>query len=404
MKEQGRSCGTRIATIVGAVAMALGVAAPAHAIGFEKDGWSATFDGEMHGFGVSGKSDDVGTTKGITETRVVSGWNPSKFNAHFAAPAYEGLKVTGNFQYAANITNGANGSDNVDVRVLDINVSGSFGTLSVGRSWAIFDGSAIVAEEGSGGGGVGNQCLGTSPQVTSVVGKGSCGRMGSGYTWTNFDSRIEYDTPDLGGFSARFGVFDGGSGTRDNTGVAFQNKSPRLEAEATFASTFSGGSFKVWIGALNQKLDVSANSASTISSVKLQGANFGGRVDLGGFALAGNVTNNKGFGIVGAKYAGIACSATDCESLKDRSQYVDASYKLANTRFGASYGTGKQDASSKVGTDQYKAKHGMLYVHHNITPQAVLTLEYDDVKVKNETVGVDVQKYKLLVVGMNFFF
>jgi hypothetical protein len=402
----------QIATLTGAVALALGSIASAQAAGFTSDGWNASFDGELHGFYVATKGDSLGTTKSFSDSAISNGFNPSKFNAHFAAPSYDGLNVTGNFQYATNISNGANGSGGVDVRVLDINVAGSFGTISIGRSWAIYDGSAIVAEEGTGGVGVGNLCLGTS-QITNGAGGGTCGRIGTGYTWTNFDARIEYDTPDMGGFGLRVGVFDGGSGKQTGTGTTASNRfknSPRVEAEGTFAGKFDGGSYKVWLGALSQNLSANPNNPTQTASSKLQGTDFGARVDMGGLAVAGNYSDTKGFGLAGFKYGGLNCNAagTTCDPLKAKFMYLDVSYKVSNTRFGVSTGTGKQDEMKTAGVtaDKLKATHSMLYVHHNLTPQAVLTLEYDTVKVKDEgpaTPG-DLQKYNLWAVGLNYYF
>jgi hypothetical protein len=408
----------QVATLAGAVVLALGSIASAQAAGFSSDGWNASFDGELHGFYVSTHGDNitnalgVTTTKSYTDSRIESGFNPSKFGAHFAAPSYDGLQVTGNVQFASNIIAGNSqeaggatswGAGSIDTRVLDINVAGSFGTVSVGRSWAIYDGSAIVAEEGSGVG-VGNLCFAASQPGSNVSG-GTCGRIGTGYTWTNFGARIEYDTPDMGGFSARIGMFDGQSGLNATFYTPIFKNSPRFEAEGTFAGKFDGGSYKVWLGTLSQTLSANTNSANT-ASTKLSGTDFGARVDFGGLAVAGNVSNTKGFGISGKKYHGFVPTATGIDNLKATFEFIDVSYKVSNTRFGASWGTGKQDADAAAlfGGDQLKVTHDMLYLHHNLTPQAVLAVEYDTVKAKDSTIGVDTAKYNLWSVGLSYYF
>jgi len=63
--------------------------------------------------------------------------------------------------------------------------------LAIGRGWGIFDSQAILNDVGSGIG-TGELC-GTPDNWNG----GTCGRIGTGYHWTAFNSKIEYDTPDL---------------------------------------------------------------------------------------------------------------------------------------------------------------------------------------------------------------
>jgi len=67
----------------------------------------------------------------------------------------------------------------------------------------IFDSQAILNDVGSGIG-TGELC----GHALTIGTGGTCGRIGTGYHWTAFNSRFEYDTPDLGGFSGRVGLFD----------------------------------------------------------------------------------------------------------------------------------------------------------------------------------------------------
>src|ERR1700758_4211661 len=166
MAVQGALCW---ATIAGAAALGLCAAAPAQAVDVEaKDGWAASFDGELHAFYVYASGSTLnGVTDDAKESRIVSGFNPSKFNAHLKAPTFNGLNVSGNFQLVANIagsaangsqTSGTGADPEEHVRVMDLDIAGSWGTIGAGRSWGIFDGSAIVADEATGGVGVGGLC------------------------------------------------------------------------------------------------------------------------------------------------------------------------------------------------------------------------------------------------------
>jgi hypothetical protein len=414
MRERGRSCGTAIGTAAGALSLAI-AAGPAQAVEFgSQDGWNTSFDGVINAFSVNAKAKTIGGVgSSISDSRFTSGFNPSKFNAHFKAPKVGGLAVSGNFQYAANIAGGngsatsaGGGNGGMDVRVLDINVAGDWGTVAIGRSWGIFNGSAIVHDEGSGTG-VGALC-----GVPGGSGGGTCGRIGTGYTWTAFASRIEYDTPDLGGFSARIGLFD--PATSNNPAGAFQTKSPRLEAEGSFGGKFDGGAYKVWTGGLHQSL---SGPAAGGPSSKLTGADVGAHIDVAGFGLTGAYTKTKGFGASGFKFGvfsgiygpyggkeGIVCTAGACAETSDQQMYVDASFKLHNTRFGVSTGVGKQNANAAFATPDIKNTLHMVYVHHAITPQAQLTVEYDAFKSHSSALGGTQTKYNMLVVGLNYFF
>src|SRR5258706_41958 len=145
------------------------------------NGWSMSFDGNISAHLIAANASTLGgAPSDVKDTRVTSGWNPSKFNAHVKAPEYDGITVTGNFQYATNITGANNdgfGSTNgnrnldVDVRVLEADISGAFGTIAIGRGWGIFDSQAILNDVGSGIG-TGELC-GTPDNWNG----GTCGRI-----------------------------------------------------------------------------------------------------------------------------------------------------------------------------------------------------------------------------------
>src|SRR5882762_1047358 len=118
------------------------------------NGWSASFDGNISAHLISANASTLdGAPSNVTDTRVTSGWNPSKFNAHFKAPEFNGITVSGNFQYATNITGANNdgfGSTNgnrnldVDVRVLEADISGAFVTVGIVSGWGISNSEAIM--------------------------------------------------------------------------------------------------------------------------------------------------------------------------------------------------------------------------------------------------------------------
>jgi hypothetical protein len=395
-----------LARLAGAALAGLAAAQSAHAVEFgTKDGWSASFDGNVNAFAIAAKADRIGgIDSSVTESRITSGWNPSKFNAHFKAPEVNGLTVSGNFQYAARLT--GDGTDGVsaggpnqqmDVRVLDINLSGGFGSIGVGRSWGIFNSQAIINDAGSDHG-VGALC----GLPGGMVG-GQCGRIGTGYSWTAFASRIEYDTPELGGFSARIGLFDPG---QPGGSVAFQTKTPRVEAEGTFAAKFDGAAFKVWLGALDQKLSSIDGGPST----SMKGADAGAHLDVAGLGLTGAFTKTKGFGLGnyaglgagGIKLGGIFCSAGACKAAEADQWYFEVDYRLGATMIGASTGKGKQKEDARFGIGKIDATLNMVYVKHDLTPQLRVTGEYTT--YKSDLNGARDTKYRFFALGAQYDF
>ncbi len=401
------------ASIVTAVACGLPLTVAQAVEVTASNGWSASFDGNVSAHLIAASADTLdGVSSDAKQTRVTSGWNPSKFNAHFKAPEFDGITVSGNFQYATNITSTnndgfgtTNGGQNLhnDVRVLEVDVSGAFGTVGIGRGWGIFNSQAVINDVGSG--------IGTGELCGSPAGwnGGTCGRIGTGYHWTAFDSKIEYDTPDLGGLSARIGLFD-----PTNVGGAFNVKSPRLEGEATYASKFEGGAWKLWVGGLYQGLDSLAGGPSS----KMSGFDGGVHADFSGFGLTGAYTSTKGFGGgnsslwgagsfkggfgIGAGGGAVSCTATSCTASSAKQWYVEADYTAGNALFGISTGQGKQDVDAVAGFNDLKSTLNMAYWHQKLTKQLTLVVEYDGFEGK--TAGVTDNKYNLLSVGAWFDF
>lgn len=416
--------------LAGAMASCLPLAA-VHAVEvMSEGGWSASFDGNISAHLIAANASTLGgSPSDTTDTRITSGWNPSKFNAHFKAPEFDGITVSGNFQYAANIT-GANddgfGSTNgnrnldLDVRVLEADISGVFGTFAIGRGWGIFDSQAILNDVGSG---IGTGELCGTP--TSWNG-GTCGRIGTGYHWTAFNSKIEYDTPPMGGFALRVGLFD-----PTNVGGQFTDSTPRFEAEATYAAKFDGGAYKFWVGGVYQSL----NSLNDGPTSRISGGDLGFHVDLGGLGLTGAYTNTRGYGGgnssvwggggfvggfgYGAGNGAVSCystsasgvttiaatttaGATSCTAASASEGYVEVDYKIGNALVGVSAGEGRQDADTTAGFNDIKTQLDMAYWHQKITKQLTLVVEYDFFEGK--TAGVADNKYSLFSVGGWFDF
>ena len=361
--------------------------------------WHVDFGGLINAFVVNANW-DVGNNLEST-TRVMSGFDPSKFNAHITAPHYRGLEVSGHFQFAPSIqSNKAKfAGESFEVRIAEVDVSGTFGTFEIGRGWSIFNAQAIINDAASLPG------VGRIPSPDR--GGPTFGRIGTGYTWTDFDPKVAYRTPDLGGFQLRVGIFDpietpfGASSLPDNsggTGVgALETQTPRVEAEATYAVKSDRAAFRVWAGGLGQSLkDKGTDSTTTIS-----GFDGGAHVDVAGFGLTAAYTTTKGVGPSGFQGNGFVCDAAGCRSAKTDFWYGGANYTLSGkTTFGASYGEGNQKA--KDGFAKVKNQLGMAFIHHQLSPQLYLTLEAH--KFRSKTSDVISEKYRAFIVGTQFNF
>src|SRR5260221_9498705 len=93
------------ATIVTAVACGFPLTVAQAVEVTASNGWSASFDGNVSAHLIAASGDTLDSVSSdAKQTRVTFGWNPAKFYAHFKAPEFDGITVSGNFQYATNIT------------------------------------------------------------------------------------------------------------------------------------------------------------------------------------------------------------------------------------------------------------------------------------------------------------
>ena len=72
-----------------------------------------------------------------------------------------------------------------------------------------------------------------------------------------------------------------------------------------------------------------------------------------------------------------------------------------------SYGQGKQDVDAPIADITNKLL--IAYVHHNLTPNAVLTFEYDHFQADSSALATPTSsstqtKYDLFSVGFHFYF
>ncbi len=391
--------------LVSAIALlAAGFAAPATAeLSFESEsGWKFGVNGHIPVFALVSDNDSLEEDA----FRITTGFNPAtaQFNVH--APTQNGLDVSGHFQLNSHLS-GADGVQNsgfgrvdfgrqsgVESRVAEIAVSGDFGALNIGKGFGIY-GTPGIGDAGSGMG-VG--------LFNPNQGDATAGRIGNGYFYANFNPRVIYTSPSMGGLQLKIGLFqpekpkdgevartvmdaDGNplSITESNAlNGQVGTDSPRVEANVVW----SGDILTLWAGGFTQRVDV---ENASVDNFTMSGVDFGGAVALGRANLRANYGLTKGTGNFVFGGHGITGGAQE----EDADQwYVEGTYDVTSrTTIGVSYGEGTDDLSD-VDTDLT-----MVFARYKATDAWTLLAEVQDF-------STDVQDgdSSAVIVGAQFTF
>ena len=123
-------------------------------------------------------------------------------------------------------------------------MKGSFGTISAGRTLALFQRQAILKDY---------TLFGVGAIANQNGGGTALGRIGFGYVYPDFRTRFAYKTPTVNGFTLEVGVFDPQEPIADVNAAAAATDIPQFQAEATYNTSFDGGDFGLWAGVLWQE-------------------------------------------------------------------------------------------------------------------------------------------------------
>lgn len=358
------------------VATAFAVASPAFAsepfqLG---EGWEASVDGMILGYAVYSLDSNVsGEAEGF---RVQSGFDPTKFGMTITAPEWNGLTASATYQFATAIQGDKSKLRGIDfeTRIAEMNLSGAFGTVKVGRSWNIFSSSSLVHGTGSLPG-VGLLC--TAPDGNTPT----CGQIGVGYTWTAFSAGIQYATPDLSGLSARVGVFDpievpfGGIGPSGGD-PAIETPFPRVEGEINYTVPINDSvGVDVWTSGMYQPY----RAVGADSGDRIAGFDAGAEIRLGPVGLSGAYTMTEG-AANGFTGNGICqddpdTDAVECESTTSSMFFAEADVALGPVVLGANYGQGRDTAVGAAAAAQTSLL--MVFGRVSLTDNALITAEFN---------------------------
>ena len=319
-------------------------------------------------------------------TRIMSGFNPGNITFNISAPEMNGLSVEAIFQINHHLQGASIQNDGLfEGRIADIRISGNFGTVNMGKGFGIFNSSSI----GDAGSGMGIGRFGGPDAANATL-----GRIGTGYTYANFNPRVTYTTPDLGGFTLKTGIIN--PEKPDGPSDEIRTTTPRLEAQANYIIPFGAGSIDLWAGGMAQNVDVNSQDFDyTIS-----GWDLGTRIHAGDLSLTGAYSETKGVGadgLIGLSLTGSALAQADVEATQ---WYTEATYTAGDFTLGASYGEGSQDANSTVlgSSPDITNQLLMVFTRYKLTDQLILIGEVQDFESDAQA------NYRAFIAGMQFNF
>lgn len=349
----------RSALAIGVALVAGGLAAPAVAeLSFEADsGWKFGVNGHIPVFALMSDNDNLEEDA----FRITTGFNPAtaQFNVH--APTQFGLDVSGHFQLNSHLA-GADGVQNsgfgrvdfgrqsgVESRVAEIAVSGDFGALNIGKGFGIY-GTPAIDDAGSGMG-VG--------LFSPNQGDATAGRIGNGYFYANFNPRVIYTSPDMGGLQFKVGAFQPEK-PEGNTDAL--TEAPRLEANVVWSSDM----VTLWTSGFTQSVD---SNDPAVDDFTMNGIDFGGALALGDLGVRANYATTQGTGNFVFGGHGFAGGAQE----EDADQwYVEGTYGIGRATLGASYGEGSDDLTD-IDTDMT-----MIFARYKATDAWTILAEVQD--------------------------
>lgn len=369
---------TRLSTSLGALALVAALSAPANAavVLGGSDGWEVSYGGFINLFYT--QSDFA---NGEDSAHLQEGLLPAFHTMTVSTPEVNGLKGTGQITFAVDSSAEKTGrlnksgtlgtGSNIDMREVFFNVSGDFGTISVGRTLALFQRQAILQDitlfgmgyiGGPDGGGTG------------------LGRIGAGYVYPDFRTRFVYQTPDMNGFQLSVGIFDPQEPL--GNGAISETDTPQFQAEATFNSAFEGGSFSGWAGFIWQEQEILAHAGTPGGDVESVGWNVGATVSASGFSMTGSYYDGEALGSVLFALGGgdaFGCTEMGCNEADNDGFYFQGSYTFnGTTKIGGGYGESTQSADAMYGIGETERELWTVGVYHDVNSWLKVIAEYSN--------------------------
>ena len=378
---------TKLAAVLSTLALVGALSMPTNAavVLGGADGWEVSYGGFINLFYTQSDFDFGGSSE--DSAHLQEGLLPSFHTMTVKTPEVNGLTGTGQITFAVDSSSekgsrlnksGVLGTgSNIDMREVFFNVSGDFGTISVGRTLALFQRQAILKDY---------TLFGMGAMIGPDAGGTGLGRIGFGYVYPDFRTRFVYQTPDMSGFQLSVGIFDpqepgGGFGTESS-----ETDTPQFQAEATFNSAFEGGSFSGWAGFLWQEQEITSSGMGGTGDVESVGWNVGAEVSASGFSMTGSYYDGEALGPLlftrggtadGTVGLGFGCDTSTCKEADNDGYYVQASYTFnGTTKIGGGYGESSQDGDAMYNILDVNSELWTVGVYHDVNSWLKVIAEY----------------------------
>ncbi len=384
---------TTLATLVGAAAFAAAGAANATIVVGGENGYEFSVDGNINQFFIASDQDSANGGYDQNNQGVANGLLPTFFGFNVKAPEINGLTVAARVSISPSTNNGSyvSSSEAMEQREAFATVDGSFGQIMIGKGLGLYAANNILLDQTLYGVGA-TSVISSGDQNTGTT---SLGRIGWGYEYANWRSQIRWTSVDMAGFKLALAVADGDDflEARDATGY---EKDARYEASLSYASAFDGGSVKLWLDGMTQKV-----SFNNVDSLKGNAYTVGGQLVLGGFEAVAAYYDGKGQGIGGL---GLGAFDVDGSERDGDGYYAQLGYRFGGQTFvAASYGESTLDRdSSNAATggfaDLDANKMATIGVYHDVTANLKLVAEYSRMETEYH-IQSDEDEVDVLAIG-----
>ena len=375
-------------TKLAAAILAASVAAPASAVSWSAGDWEVSYSGFINSFANYANDGAVG---GDDNFHLSEGLLPAFHTMKATSPATNGLTGTAQITFAPHTTTSktvvqqSSNNGTIDVREVFFNVEGSFGTVSVGRTLALFQRQSILNDM---------TLFGVGAFSTQEGGGTTLGRIGYGYVYGDFRNRFAWKSPDISGFSIEVGMFDPDEINSGGGNFTPETDTPQFQTELTYNTTFDGGSLDLWASGLYQEMTQNAGG-----DVTAQGISVGGKVAAGGLSVVATMYTGEAIGVfrtmqsiaAGAFNNAFQCAAANCTEAENDGYYLQGMYALGGgaTSIGLSYGESTQDADA-AGNSANAHQLTTIGVYHDVNSWLKVVGEYNaqNGHLKQDTVSL----------------
>jgi len=388
-------------------------AGTSHAVSFTQNDVTLDINGTINGFYVVREAKSINKATGAstttTNSALTNGLLPGWIN-FVATTQAKGQDIKAHISFAPGINNnsqviglpignnaGGAGTTNPYSQIDTRNVyfsfgNSSWGSLKFGRDIGLFGQNVILSDMTLiGVGGTSNAGI---PYNTTF------GMIGHGYMYTGFQPQITYTTPNWGGLQAAAGIFQPSKFAGDET------KTPGFQAKVDY--DWKGNApGKVWSGVVTQTSSCSVSPCAT-KEFTATGFELGGKVGFGNFEAVAYGFTGSGLGLstVGAQFFGGSNGAGN--KTQSQGYFLQATYKLGDTKFGVNYGENKdRDGFVLTGAsalNEIKNRAFTVGVYHSLNKFITLVGEFNNEKVTNVNDTHFDNKNRTFSVGGLIFF